>query len=215
MYVVSLWWPEDNSVELGSFELRSPDLCSKCLYPMNQLACLVLIFCWIRIIMALLGSCYSRWGAFGGCRSQVTRPWALYITLTLPVLLPLPASTPWQEGSTPAHLPIEARNPLSFPAFQLLSQVLWAQRMQGIQHKSQAGSVPWYLITHHIWPFCQTGLQNYSKKCKHFHQCDSYHSTKSEESCWWRDQIKEMKGVHSGVQSAKGSPQEKHMKKRL
>lgn len=101
----------------------------------------------------------------------------------------------------------------SLPSSCSLSR--WAQRMRGIKHKSQAGSVPWYLITHHIWPFCQTGLQNYSKKCKHFHQCDSYHSTKSEESCWWRDQIKEMKGVHSGVQSAKGSPQEKHMKKML
>lgn len=163
MCMVSLWWPEDNSVEMGSFELRSPDLCGKCLYPMNQLVGLVLISCWIHIIMALLGSCYSRWSAVGGCRLQVTRPWGLYITLTLPVLLPLSASSPWRESSTPAHLPTEARGPLSFPAFQLFSQVLWAQRMQGIKHKSQAGSVPWCLITHHIWPFCQTGLQNYSK----------------------------------------------------
>lgn len=157
MCLVSLWWPEDNSVEMGSFELRSPDLCGKCLYPMNQLAGLVLISCWIHIM------------ATGKLLQQVRSSWRMQVTSDTSlgtIYYPDPfctASSPWREDSTPAHLPTEARGPLSFPAFQLFSQVLGAQRMQGIKHKSQAGSVPWYLITHHIWPFCQTGLQNYSK----------------------------------------------------
>lgn len=114
MCMVSLWWPEDNSVETGSFELRSPDLCGKCLYPMNQLAGLVLISCWIHIIMAtgkLLQQVRCSW------RMQVTSDTSLgtiyypdpfctasslcFFTMTWRLY----SSTPSHWGTRPSQLP--------------------------------------------------------------------------------------------------------------
>lgn len=109
MCLVSLWWPEDNSVEMGSFELRSPDLCGKCLYPMNQLAGLVLISCWIHIMATgkLLQQVRCSW------RMQVTSDTSLgdyllprpFLYCFLPMTWRLYSSTPSHWGTRPSQFP--------------------------------------------------------------------------------------------------------------